>query len=186
MGCTVVQAWKNDVTTCDGLFEADSIPCGFFLSVASRILSKPELCDQLPVTYRQEECRLYPIRTVEECPKVSLEAGQGLPFDDSACRKMLWHKRVLPASEGRTEVRLTMSNHFIETATCKVDVEWSSEESSTKQSLNISVPGDKVVYRQLYFLSPPNATFDVAVSCKWAGTTVTPVAPEEAKKPTPQ
>ncbi len=186
MGCSMIQAWKNDVTTCDGLFEADSGGCGFFLSVSSRALGKPELCDQISIAPMQDECRVYPARTVDECPKISLEASQGLPFDDSTCRTMLWHKRVLPATEGRTEVRLTMSNHFIETATCKVDVAWNSEESSTNQSLSIQVPGDKVVYRQLYFLAPSKASFDVAVTCKWAGTMVTPVAPEEAKKQTPQ
>jgi len=166
--CALLKALKSGTTSCEGLYAADSDDCALLISVQAGIKGDPALCDTLKKRERAHmRCRTFLSTKVEDCDlKTSSEWGTG-PKDDSPCRKLLWDQKVLPASEGRTEVRVTFVNPFDNPAKCSVEMKVTATGSSSSQTENIDLKEAEVKVHSLFFLGSPDSKVELIPTCKW-------------------
>jgi len=110
-------------------------------------------------------------KSLDDCERGTERARGGKPVYDTPCRKMIWEKNVLPASEGRTELRLTFSNPFDSPARCSVAITAKGTESETSQRATLSLAASQTKVQSLFYLIEPGAAFNVKPDCTWEKAT---------------
>jgi len=165
--CEVVRALKSGVKSCDGLFASNSNPCGLLVMLQAAVSGDRTLCASLEEQRFKDRCRSFLSTRLDDCEeRSSKEWGTG-QRDDGPCRKMRWEKTILPASEGRTELRLTFMNEFDSPATCSVLVQVAGKESTTTQKLSVAVGGAKKAVKSLFFVAEEGSTYEATPECTW-------------------
>jgi len=106
-------------------------------------------------------------KTLDDCEVGGLRWRFGKPLDDTACRKMIWEKSVLPAAEGKTELRLKFVNPFDSPAQCSVAISVKGAESETSQKAKLSFGPSQTKVQSLFFLAEPGDSFSVKPDCTW-------------------
>lgn len=166
--CSLLSAIKNGTKSCDGVYAADSNDCAMLISVQAALAGDTSLCDGLKSRERAHmRCRTFLSTSVEDCDlKTSSEWGTG-PKDDTPCRRLLWEKSVLPASEGRAEVRLTLVNPFDNTAKCSVEMKVTATGATSTQTDTVDFKKAEVKVHSLFYLGGPDAKVEVTPTCTW-------------------
>jgi len=201
--CRMVAALKEGKKNCEGLFKEDSEGCMFFKAhtAASQSATPPpdqgfklgpngkprftfpdkpgpgEETGEDPVG---DFLSLYFTAMGEMDQDNPTKWGQG-SWDDTPCRKLLWTQSVLPASAGRTELRLDMVNPIDSPATCKLKMVAKGKTSSSTQTAELNFEASEGKSTSYFFLVEPESTFAVSADCNW-GQRVDRDQPEPAKK----
>ena len=179
--CSLLKAIRNGTMSCEGLYAADSDDCAMLISTQAALAGDSSLCDGLKSRERAHmRCRTFLSTSVKDCDlKTSSEWGTG-PKDDTPCRRLLWEKTVLPASEGRAEVRLTLVNPFDNTAKCSVEMKVAATGATSTQTENVDLKKAEVKVHSLFYLGGPDAKVEIIPTCTWDRVIASP--PEEKAK----
>lgn len=165
--CNLLMALKSGQKSCGGNIKEGTHDCTVFLSFLSAISKDRSVCDAIADKHQREHCRTFLAESLDECRLGNSEEWGTHVRDDSSCRKLLIEKVVLPATEGRTELRLTLANVFDDPATCTLKVSATAAASITTRSLEVSFPRSMTRVERLFFVTQPGMTFDVKPTCKW-------------------
>jgi len=165
--CKLALALRDGRKSCGGDIPEDSNECVMLLSLRAAIDRDRAICNTLTNERFAERCRTFLVDSVEECAKrPSKDWGTGVK-DDSPCRKMLLDETVLPATEGRSELRLTFTNPYDESATCKAKVTGTAKASVTTRTLEVSLTGGQTKIESMFFVTETGLEFDVSHECTW-------------------
>jgi len=165
--CEILLAVRKGKESCEGTFPPDSADCTRMISLNAFLSGDRSKCDVLPDERHRAMCRRWMMSNLEECEMGSTKEWGTGARDDTACRKLLWKKNLLPATEGRTELRLTLANVFDSPAECTFAVTVKGKTSTSSKSTLISFAGSELKVHSLFFLAEKDSAFDVAPTCTW-------------------
>jgi hypothetical protein len=165
--CEILLALRKGKTGCDGTFSADSDNCTNFLGVKAALSGDRGVCDALTSERRRDRCRGFLSDKLDDCAQAGSDKWGTGPADDTPCRKMLWSKNVLPATEGRTEVRVTITNVFDDPAKCVIPVKMTADASAASKMADLQFEGPQTRILSFFFVTEPGAVYEVTPNCEW-------------------
>lgn len=179
--CLFVMGLKNHKNDCTQAgIDPTSDDCSLYMSFVAALNNTPDVCKALPDERAQMRCRTFLSVEVKDCElKTDKEWGTG-PKDDGPCRKLLFERKILPATEGRVELRLTLLNPFTDPARCTMMVEVVGKSQTARKTVEVALAGAESKVLQEYFLAEDESTFTVEPTCTWERAVPTPEKlPEE-------